>query len=54
MNTQMYEHPITAKHLKRLAKWGVEIIWPIEKVLMCQETGMGAMQEAEEIGRIIF
>ncbi|OLL26415.1 putative thymidylate synthase [Neolecta irregularis DAH-3] len=51
MNTYMYSHPITAKHLayvKENMPW-VQIIQPIEKVLACGDIGMGGMCEWGEI-----
>jgi phosphopantothenoylcysteine decarboxylase len=49
MNTKMYEHPITAKHLDILDDWGIEIIDPQVKTLVCKETGIGAMCNISEI-----
>jgi phosphopantothenoylcysteine decarboxylase len=49
MNTKMYEHPITAKHLETIYDWGIEIIEPQVKTLVCKETGIGAMCNISEI-----
>ena len=49
MNTLMYTNPFTEKHLKILKEMGVYVIEPIVKTLMCQESGIGAM---EEVGKI--
>lgn len=49
MNTAMWRHPVTAKHLKILEEeWGgesgwVEVLRPIEKALACGDVGEGAM-----------
>lgn len=49
MNTAMWRHPVTAKHLKILEEeWGgengwVEVLRPIEKTLACGDVGEGAM-----------
>jgi len=49
MNTKMYEHPITHKHLQTLCDWGIGIIDPQVKSLVCKETGIGAMCDISEI-----
>lgn len=49
MNTKMWEHPITAEHLHKLASWGYKEIAPISKTLMCGDTGIGAMAEIATI-----
>lgn len=49
MNTLMYTHPLTGKHLKILLLneegFGFEILKPMEKVLVCGDIGMGGMRE---------
>lgn len=32
MNTAMWEHPVTWGQVKTLESWGVEVLWPVEKV----------------------
>ncbi|KAK3686322.1 hypothetical protein LTR37_019912 [Vermiconidia calcicola] len=56
MNTAMWAHPVTSKHLDVLSReWGVEyggwfeVLWPIDKGLACGDTGSGAMREWKEI-----
>lgn len=49
MNTRMWEHPITAKHVASLKEWGHTEIPPIEKRLICGDTGIGAMAEVDTI-----
>lgn len=39
MNTLMWTHPFTQKHLKTLEEIGVNIIHPIQKTLMCGDVG---------------
>lgn len=39
MNTDMWEHPVTAKHLVTLGEFGYEMIAPVEKVLACGVVG---------------
>lgn len=49
MNTKMYDHPITSKHIATLQEWGYYLVPVIEKTLMCGDTGAGAMAEVETI-----
>ncbi|KAG7851201.1 hypothetical protein KL941_000870 [Ogataea angusta] len=56
MNTLMYTHPITKKHfavIKEDFKF-VEVLKPIEKVLICGDIGMGGMREWSEIVDILY
>ena len=49
MNTYMYTNPLTRKHLKILTLkeegFGMEVLKPVEKVLVCGDIGMGGMRE---------
>jgi len=49
MNTMMWENPPTAQHINLVKEWGAAIIEPIEKQLACNDVGMGAMAEVEQI-----
>lgn len=50
MNTMMFEHPFTAKHLKTLKEdLRAHIIDPVEKLLACGDVGVGAMEEPHNI-----
>ena len=49
MNTFMYEHFLTAKHLKGLRDIGYIEIEAIEKTLVCGDHGIGAMCKVETI-----
>lgn len=69
MNTAMWTHPVTAKHMRVLEEdWGVgstslpsssvcagwiEVLRPVEKTLACGDVGDGAMREWSEIVRRI-
>jgi phosphopantothenoylcysteine decarboxylase len=60
MNTAMWSHPVTAKHLDVLEKeWGVgnggwfEVLRPVEKMLACGDTGSGAMRDWKEIVGVV-
>lgn len=57
MNTFMYTHPITAKQLAMLVApeygFGMEILKPVEKVLVCGDIGMGGMREWSDIVEIL-
>lgn len=50
MNTLMYKHPLTKKHIDILVEnFGFLLIDSIEKVLMCGDSGIGAMAKVEDI-----
>lgn len=56
MNTAMWNHPVTKRHLDLLSNdWGAdsrgwfEVLQPIDKGLACGDTGGGAMKEWKEI-----
>jgi phosphopantothenoylcysteine decarboxylase len=56
MNTAMWNHPATKRHLDVLSKdWALEtngwfeVLWPIDKGLACGDRGGGAMKEWKEI-----
>jgi len=54
MNTLMWNHPHTAKHLAELQSLGIEIIPPIIKQLACGDVGRGAMAEVAAISQHVF
>uniref|UniRef100_K3WBB5 Flavoprotein domain-containing protein n=1 Tax=Globisporangium ultimum (strain ATCC 200006 / CBS 805.95 / DAOM BR144) TaxID=431595 RepID=K3WBB5_GLOUD len=39
MNTDMWDHPVTARHLRTLGEFGYEMIPPVEKMLACGVVG---------------
>jgi phosphopantothenoylcysteine decarboxylase len=49
MNTMMWEHPFTARHLKELESLGVSVIPPIPKLLACGDIGNGALANVGDI-----
>ncbi|KTW26715.1 hypothetical protein T552_02721 [Pneumocystis carinii B80] len=51
MNTLMWQHPLTQKHIQFIQQIlpHIQFINPIEKTLACGDTGMGAMAEPTEI-----
>ncbi|NBO91618.1 MAG: phosphopantothenoylcysteine decarboxylase [Planctomycetia bacterium] len=56
MNTLMWEHPLTARHLNALTFDGLplpRIVGPITKQLACGDVGIGAMAEPAEIVRAV-
>lgn len=54
MNTLMYEHPLTAEHI-RIVKdvLRYEVVGPIGKNLACGDEGVGAMSEWLDIVNIV-
>lgn len=53
MNTRMWEHPITAQQIAKLTQWGHIEIKCIAKVLMCGDTGLGAMETPTNIVKTV-
>ena len=49
MNTNMWNHPVTKEHIKKLQSWGYIIVPPQSKMLACRTEGMGAMADIDEI-----
>jgi len=49
MNTMMWNHPVTSSHLNLLQSWGVTVVPPVEKVLVCGDKGTGAMAGLDTI-----
>lgn len=47
MNTNMYENPILQDNLKKLERFGMEIITPANGYLACGDVGAGKMPEPE-------
>ncbi|KAF3353032.1 Coenzyme A biosynthesis protein 3 like [Verticillium longisporum] len=59
MNTMMYTHPLTARHLKVLEEdWGgrdgwFDVLRPVSKALACGDVGVGAMRPWEEVVALV-
>jgi phosphopantothenoylcysteine decarboxylase len=53
MNTMMWENPPTADQIRLIRSWGATIIEPIEKKLACNDFGMGAMAQVDDIAQTI-
>jgi phosphopantothenoylcysteine decarboxylase len=52
MNTLMWDHPATARHLTQIAgdlRGVLHVIEPIEKRLACDDVGLGAMASRDQI-----
>lgn len=49
MNTNMYENPIQQENIKKLQKYGWDIVGPANGRLACGASGAGKMSEPEEI-----
>lgn len=55
MNTVMFQHPITEKQIKILENdFRFKQIAPISKVLVCGDTGLGAMAEPVTIAERVL
>jgi phosphopantothenoylcysteine decarboxylase len=50
MNTFMYEHPLTALHIRTIQEViGYNVVEPVSKNLACGDVGVGAMVEWRDI-----
>jgi phosphopantothenoylcysteine decarboxylase len=50
MNTHMWEHPFTARHLGQLqAELGYHVIPPVSKLLACGDTGQGGLAAVDDL-----
>jgi phosphopantothenoylcysteine decarboxylase len=49
MNTAMWEHPVTARQLAELVRWGVRVVPPVSKALACGDVGNGALAPIDSI-----
>lgn len=49
MNTNMFENPIVQDNLKKLRRYGYEVIQPASGYLACGDTGAGKMPEPETL-----
>lgn len=49
MNTQMYNHPVTAHHKHTIEFWGATWVEPQVKTLFCGDTGNGALADISTI-----
>ncbi|ORZ18640.1 flavo protein [Absidia repens] len=55
MNTNMWVHPFTGKHLAVLQDtFNFKVVAPISKTLACGDTGVGAMAEPETIASRVY
>jgi phosphopantothenoylcysteine decarboxylase len=56
MNTLMWEHPVTARHLEQLTadlRDSLRVVMPVSKKLACDDVGLGAMAGREEIMAVL-
>ncbi|KAL7749340.1 hypothetical protein RI367_005211 [Sorochytrium milnesiophthora] len=49
MNTAMWMHPVTARQLEVVQRWGYRVLSPVSKLLACGDIGVGAMAEVSSI-----
>ncbi|CAM9175148.1 unnamed protein product [Scytosiphon promiscuus] len=49
MNTHMWEHPMTDRHLSTLKELDIVIVPPASKLLACGDTGVGALADVEDV-----
>lgn len=54
MNTHMYAHPLTAKHLDVISRdIGYTVVGPVGKGLACGDVGVGAMTDWSDIVKLV-
>ena len=53
MNTFMWNHPMTSKHLDIIKSLNYIIVNPISKKLACGDIGIGAMAEVSDIVKVL-
>lgn len=55
MNTFMYTHPMTAKQIATITSpdFSIEVLKPVEKVLVCGDIGMGGMRDWVDVVDIL-
>lgn len=54
MNTFMYKHPVTGKHLRVLTdEYQYRVVDCVEKLLICGDVGMGAMADVDTIVNVV-
>src|SRR5690606_24255980 len=53
MNTMMWDHPLTLRHLTTLRSLGIAVIDPVIKTLACGDTGSGALALAATIAAAV-
>ena len=54
MNTLMYEHPLTAEHLRTVRDvLKYQVVGPISKDLACGDSGIGAMTEWKDVVALV-
>ena len=49
MNHMMWQNPATQENIQTLKERGIEVLEPTEGAMACNETGIGRMQEPEDI-----
>ena len=53
MNTLMWDHPLTDRHVEQLTSFGYTYIPVVEKTLMCGDKGLGAMASVDTLVQIV-
>lgn len=53
MNSLMWTHPVTARHVAVLEEWGIRVVPPVSKRLACGDVGVGAMADVATIAAAV-
>ncbi|KAF8822039.1 flavoprotein [Cardiosporidium cionae] len=54
MNTLMWEHPLTSRHVSTLQSFGIKVVEPISKILACGDNGKGGLPTVSFIVENVF
>jgi phosphopantothenoylcysteine synthetase/decarboxylase len=49
MNTHMWMHPLTERHLAVLQSMGVTVVPPVSKTLACGDIGIGGLAAVADV-----
>jgi phosphopantothenoylcysteine decarboxylase len=49
MNTHMWLHPLTGRHLAALQSIGVTVVPPVTKTLACGDVGIGGLAAVADV-----
>lgn len=53
MNTHMFNHPLTSRHLDIIKSFNYIVVNPVSKKLACGDVGIGAMAEVSDIVKVL-
>ena len=54
MNTFMWQHPVTNKHISEITSWNYSIVPCVEKRLACGDVGLGGLATVDTIVAVVI